>query len=494
MSTPDQTLWQAWQHHQAGDLRQAEALYRLVLADDPNHVEALSRLGLVCQMQDRLAECIDLYQKCLQLKPDIAVVHNNLGTALASCGNHDQAITCYQEAVRLQPDYAEAWTYLGLLQTARGHLPEALEACNRAVKLQDSNPEAWNNLGIVQFQLHHVAEAVDCFRQALTLRPQFPTALVNLGNALLDQGKLEEASDCYRRSLQLQPADTRALNSLAVVLRMQHQWAQAESLLRQSLSVHATNPKTHRELATLFHAQGRLVEALECYQRMLVLTPDDAEVRFLAYALGTEPPAQRPAENLINLFDDYAESFDRDLIERLEYNGPELLKAALAPAPKERELAILDLGCGTGLCGLQVRDWAKSLTGIDLSGQMLARARERGIYDALIQSELVPAVKQFRNQFDLALAGDVFIYIGDLSPLFQAVAQALRPGGRFAFTIELLEGEGYQVLPTGHYAHSWSYLRHIADMAGLREVSKTPAGFRRQSGQGVAGLIVVLAR
>ena len=79
------------------------------------------------------------------------------------------------------------------------------------------------------------------------------------------------------------------------------------------------------------------------------------------------------------MFDGRAESFDRDLIERLEYKGPELLKAALAPTPKEPDLAILDLGCGTGLCGLQFRDWTKSLTGIDVSGKMLAKAREREI-------------------------------------------------------------------------------------------------------------------
>ena len=75
--------------------------------------------------------------------------------------------------------------------------------------------------------------------------------------------------------------------------------------------------------------------------------------------------------------------------------------------------------------------------------------------------------------FDLILASDVLLYLGDLGPLFEAVHQAMRPGGRFAFTVDLLEGAGdYRLTPWVHFAHSRSYLQQSAARAHLREVSK----------------------
>jgi predicted TPR repeat methyltransferase len=181
-------------------------------------------------------------------------------------------------------------------------------------------------------------------------------------------------------------------------------------------------------------------------------------------------------------------------VERLGYCSPALLRAALAPPPAPRSLAVLDLGCGTGLCGAQFRDWAERLVGVDLSRGMLAQAHAKGVYDELILGDLLEPLRAGAGKFDLVLASDVVLYLGDLQPLLAAVYAALRAGGRFAFTVDVLEGADYRLLPFGHYAHARGYLQRAAAAAGLHEVSASPAVFPREGGPNAAGLVVVLAR
>jgi predicted TPR repeat methyltransferase len=280
-----------------------------------------------------------------------------------------------------------------------------------------------------------------------------------------------------------------------VVFNELQQWDQALSCWQHSLTVSPDNPATHRLLGHFFYLQNRLPEALPHYRQVLALRPDDADARFSLDVLsGTARPARAPADHVTGLFDSYAGFFDKDLVERLGYRGPALLKTALEPSPPPRSLAVLDLGCGTGLCGVEFREWAQRLVGVDLSPKMLARARQRKIYDELIQSDLLALNRYPEECYDLVLAGDVLIYLGELEALMQAVSRTLRPGGRFAFTVELLGEPDYRVLPTGRFAHSQAYLQRIAAASRLREVCMNRAVIRTEQGQDVPGLAVVLSR
>ena len=159
-----------------------------------------------------------------------------------------------------------------------------------------------------------------------------------------------------------------------------------------------------------------------------------------------------------HLFDTYAEQYDKHLVKQLHYRGPQLLRAAVADLPADRALEVLDLGCGTGLCGVSFRDLARTLTGIDLSPGMLARARQHGVYDELLQSDIAGFLLSSSTRYDLILAADVFVYVGDLAGVFQGASRVLRPAGRFIFTVEAHEGEGFVVRPSGRFAHSLAYL------------------------------------
>ena len=153
---------------------------------------------------------------------------------------------------------------------------------------------------------------------------------------------------------------------------------------------------------------------------------------------------------------------------------------------------MLDLGCGTGLCGMPFRDIVKRLTGVDLSPRMIRKARERGIYDELLLGDLLTPLQGRDARYDLIVAADVFIYVGDLSAIFAACKIALRPGGLFAFSTEHeADAPSYVLRTSGRYAHPTEYIRTQAHEVGLTEFSIEQAIIRQEEGNPVAGQIFV---
>ena len=195
---------------------------------------------------------------------------------------------------------------------------------------------------------------------------------------------------------------------------------------------------------------------------------------------------------LRGLFDEYAETYDQHLTGELAYSAPQSLLEILVPHIEGRLSAIADLGCGTGLCGPWFAPYARSLVGVDLSANMLAQARTREVYDELVAADLIDYLIDRPHRFDLCLAADVFVYAGDLQPAFAAVADALVPGGYFAFTVEITTDRKWRLHTTGRYAHSAAYLRALAEATGFAIVASRPAAYRLQYGQPAPGAVWLL--
>ena len=196
------------------------------------------------------------------------------------------------------------------------------------------------------------------------------------------------------------------------------------------------------------------------------------------------------------LFDQHAETFDQSLLERLDYRGPAVLLAAVE-AVAGRPLRIgsmLDLGCGTGLAGAAFRPYVDWLAGVDLSPEMVAKARAKGLYDRLAAAELrefLAAEAEARARYHLVAAADVFVYVSDLAPVAAAAAGVLAPGGLFAFTVETHAGEGVVLQQTLRYAHGAAHVRAALAGAGLAVLHLAEASTRTEKGVPVAGLVVV---
>jgi predicted O-linked N-acetylglucosamine transferase (SPINDLY family) len=242
MTTSSEALALAVRHHQAGNLRQAEDLYRQVLQTDPLNADAWHLLGVAEHHTGRNEAALQTIGKAIALDGRQAVFHSNLGMVYRALGRPAQALGCYDQALRLNPAYANAHNNRGIVLQDQGRLTEAAACYRKALRLRPDHAEAHSNLGTVLKAQGLVAEAIAHYQEALRLRPNYPEAHNNLGVALRQQGNAAEAVDCYRRALQLKP-----------------HYADA-----------------HRNLGNVLQLQGDLAGASACFERALALAPTDA--------------------------------------------------------------------------------------------------------------------------------------------------------------------------------------------------------------------------
>ncbi len=238
--------------------------------------------------------------------------------------------------------------------------------------------------------------------------------------------------------------------------------------------------------------------AADAYRRALELAPEDVFGARLKLALmgAAETPAQPPSRYVEGLFDDYAERFDKALVEKLEYSVPQKL-AALVPTHAPFN-TVVDLGCGTGLFGAEIRSGASRLEGFDLSVNMLAKAVAKGLYDHLGQADLsLPASESglfadglARHRADLVSAADVLMYLGSLETVFPLVVDLVKPRGLFAFSVEdAREGATFLLRDSLRYAHSESYVLGLLECWGMELLAMEKTIIRMDAGKPVYGIL-----
>src|SRR5262249_34468402 len=149
--------------------------------------------------------------------------------------------------------------------------------------------------------------------------------------------------------------------------------------------------ETRLALGLAWLEAGECARAIACLSAIGKASPLARRARAAlakARALAAEPRA--PAAYVRHLFDQFAPAYDRRMLEELGYQAPAILRAlfAMLKGSEARNLAILDLGCGTGLSGAAFKGLAARLDGVDLSPNMIEAAKERGIYDRLEVADL----------------------------------------------------------------------------------------------------------
>jgi protein O-GlcNAc transferase len=205
---PQLTIEQAFQiavrHHQAGQLPQAETLYREILSRQPAHVGALHYLGVIAHQSGRSDIAIDLVRKALSLNPNDSEIHNNLGNILKEAGQLDQAIAACRHAILLNPNLAEAYNNLGNALRASGQFDQAVVAFRQAMVLKPNYPDVYNNLGNVLADMGELDESIAAYRQAIALRSNYAAAQSNLVNAMhyhpgYNAGAIAQELDIWNR-------------------------------------------------------------------------------------------------------------------------------------------------------------------------------------------------------------------------------------------------------------------------------------------------------
>ena len=318
-------------------------------------------------------------------------------------------------------------------------------------------------------------------------------------------GQLDQALGLYVQALQKDPQTPGAADLISAILRTYLELAlalmktgrdrEAIQSFQRVLAIQPDEPVAHAYLSRLFISNNDLPQATRHLRHYLRLVPEDhIGARMLLAYTGAEAVPERPAPAYITrLYDNYAASYDRKLVNSLRYQCPQLIRAALE-RHCQGKVAILDLGCGTGLCGQAVRAMATHLDGVDLSPQMIAKARQRDIYNELTVGDLYPFLEKKANRYDVIVAAGVFEHIGDPRHVFQATFGALRDSGLFIFTAEDNPTRELSVNSSGYYMHGQAYLAERATQCGFAVSALESTTLRLDNGAPVRGLCVVLSK
>ena len=491
---PSTILRDALALHRRGQFHAAVPLYEAVLAAHPRHVDALHLLGVAKRQLGDAQSAVDRISAALAVDAGQAIIHCNLGAALQDLGRAADALAAYDRALALDPGYAMAHANRGNALRHLGRLPEALDSYDHALALRHDYPEAWCNRGAALHAMERHQDAVDSFSRAIKSRPGYAEAWCGQGAALQSLGDHERAFDCYQRALAAEPGHAATLVNLASLMQRLHRHEDALAFADDAVRSASSSAGAHLRRGNALHALGRDAEAAQAFRTARELGADPGITSYMLAALGEgAAPAAPPRQYVEALFDQYAPHFDEHLQQVLGYATPAVLAAALAPHLRPGA-AILDAGCGTGLCAPHLRPFAARLVGVDLSANMLAEAARTDAYDCLERAELCDFLARSAGEFDAINAADVLVYFGDLAPLFRVAAGALRPHGLFAFSVEEGAGADFELRGSGRYAHSRACLAELAAAHGFDCLHLSPQALRRDREGEVAGLVVVLRR
>ena len=205
----------AVQHHNAGRVQQAEALYQQVLNENPKHPTALHLLGVLARDVGQHEVAIKLIKKAIVAQPEFPEAHNNLAVTYKKLGRLDDALMHYRKAVAIDPDNAVAQYNLGNTLKDLGLLDEAVDHYQKATCIDSEFALAHYNLGIVLGDLGKMEESIDCFEQAILFKPDYSKAHFNLGYSQQVLGYLDKSVTSYRAALAHLPSYAEAYRCLA---------------------------------------------------------------------------------------------------------------------------------------------------------------------------------------------------------------------------------------------------------------------------------------
>jgi protein O-GlcNAc transferase len=268
-----QTLRQAFQHHQSGQLAQAESLYQKVLAEQPYNADAMHLLGVAALQSRRFDKAVELIQKAIVISPKSVEYYVNLGAALDGLNRLDESAAAFEKAVQLKPEIAETHANLGKVLRRLGKHHEAVAACRKAVELRPNYLKAHINLGGMLLEMKVWDEAADAFARLIAIRPDLAEAFVGLGTAFKGKRDLGPAIEAFQRAAELQPDQIEIYQTLCALLFLTCQWDLAIECCRKAIAIRPDSIDLLFDLGVAFRKARRPEEARECFQKILAARP-----------------------------------------------------------------------------------------------------------------------------------------------------------------------------------------------------------------------------
>lgn len=397
--------------------------------------------------------------KLLKQNPNSFLIWNIFGAANKSAGDIDGALRAFKKTTSLNPKYADGFNNLGVMLYETGEITKAIQAYQKALSIKPTYPDALNNLGNAFFKQQNWKEAIVAFKDAIAIKPDYAEAFYNFGNTLYAQSNWASAITKYKEAISIRPRYAEAFIGMGNAHRQLEEYEEARAAFRIAISIR----------------------------------PNDEIAKHMIAALEGQTNAKAPAKYVEDLFDEYASNFENSLLYDLDYKTPQVLAEILGQQSKSKTLGkVLDLGCGTGLVGEELRGTCDYLEGIDLSQSMLDLALSKNVYDKLSKCEIIEYLNHKNLEFDYFIAADVFVYFGDLSEVFEIIKSKSKHTAKLIFTTEHSVGPDYFLQKTGRYSHSKRYVELLCNKFGWQISHFSKFDLRKEKQNYIEGALYVV--
>lgn len=511
---------------QLGDMHHALVYLLKAHKLSPDDATLLNNLANAYKKSHKLKKAIDYYLQAIKLRPEYAQAHNNLATVYALQNNYSKALRHYTKAVHAEPDFSAAHFNLGLLLLQNNQLAAAKTQFNNVISLSPYHTEAHFYLGILHLESNALTDAERAFQKVLEQDSEQIQALTNLGVIALKREHNQLAVDYFSKALALDNENIDARNNLAATFmhhdRFENALMHYDVLLKKEpdnieylynsgvaqmalghlneaiiffdsiLNLQAKHTASLNNLAAIYLKMEQRETSREYLRQALAINPKDKISAHMLHALDGDAYAETSPEYAQNLFNNYALYYDQHMQGALQYTIPQHIAREIHQLKLPKNTQTLDLGCGTGLTGVVLREISKHLIGVDIAAKMLAQAKEKGIYDELVEAEINEFFHKNKKHYDLIVAADVLPYFGELDALFQTLKQHLKPQGYFIFTTEISPKNPWFLQTTARFSHNPEYIKKLAEQNQLQLIKQEKIPARIQNQQPLEVILYIL--
>ncbi|MFC1631249.1 tetratricopeptide repeat protein [Candidatus Omnitrophota bacterium] len=211
-------------------------------------------------------DSVTFWTKTAEASSQSARAHNNLGKALSTSGQPQQAIREYRQAIALDPSFFEAYTNLGNLFAETERPDQAFEHYQKAVEINPQDYLAYFNLAVTLNELGRKQEAVEAYRKNIAINPDYGRAYNNLAVILEELGRKQEALEFYEKAAEITP-DFATYYNLGSIYGELNRKPEAIAAYKQAIRIDPDDARGYDGLALFYFRNRQYDLALEYSQK-----------------------------------------------------------------------------------------------------------------------------------------------------------------------------------------------------------------------------------
>ncbi|QOP41398.1 methyltransferase domain-containing protein [Sulfurimonas marina] len=318
---------------------------------------------------------------------------------------------------------------------------------------------------------------------------------LNLANSYKNNKDYKNALVYLKKAIKVDNNCYKCYHQIADVYDKLNKYEQSLFYLQKAIKIFPDFYDALFSMAQCYRKMKNEQKMLEYLHKTLEKRQEHPGANHLLASLNRETSSKYSSEYVEDLFDRYADHFENHLMNSLNYQVPTIIRKKLQFLNPPRDSKVLDLGCGTGLLGKNIVDLFPNLVGVDISTNMIEETRKKEIYTTLYINDIHDFLFKNVKKFDLIIAADVFIYIGDLQGVFSSVKKSLSNNGYFIFTIELsseTNTSNHQLAKSGRFSHTMEYVESLCKENGFDVIGKEEIILRQENKTGQKGVIFTL--